>query len=122
MKSRLLLCFLLLACGDASPGRTGDGGVDGGACVPQSSCKPFPNRSDCLEYNISKSESEQACVNSGGTSSGAPCSRIGAVGGCRKEQPTAPTCIVAWYYSADNATPESTRQICVSGGTTFVSP
>jgi hypothetical protein len=52
----------------------------------------------------------------------APCSRDGAVGGCRISQPS--FTLTDWWYatgSSDDPTPEKVQQLCTGLGT-FVAP
>jgi hypothetical protein len=67
---------------------------------------------------------QQSCTAGGGTTAvyaDGPCSRAGALGGCRTAVGPGQTATV-WYYSTGGLTSADIQLLCMMAGVTFVAP
>ena len=98
----------------------------GGTTLSQKICEEGTNLSSSQAQQLM-----QQCMVGGGfgadagfsqmaTFASAPCSRDGALGGCRVTQ--AGMTVVAWYYQMGSFTSADIQQLCASAGATFVPP
>jgi hypothetical protein len=135
MRSRGLVAAIMIAASWTPIGCGGGGGVAGeGSCTLSEATGTAVALQLCEEaMGLSAAQLDQlrqSCMVSGGglpdagvevsaQFSAGPCSRVGALGGCRVVQGAITETI--WYYGGGGA-PSDIQTLCASAGATYVAP